>query len=879
MEINKNYEPNKIEKKWYDFWIKKRYFHPKIDKNKKPFTVLIPPPNVTGILHMGHVLNNTIQDVVIRYKRMTQIPTLWIPGVDHAGIATQNVVEKQLAKEGKTRYDVGRKELVNRIWKWKEEKGGRIIEQLKQLGASCDWDRQRFTMDEKLTEAVKEVFIRLYDKGLIYKGKRIINWCPRCHTALANDEVEHTDEKGYLWHIRYPFTDGSGFLTVATTRPETMLGDTAVAVNPNDERYKNIVGKTVSLPLTDRKIPVIADEYVDMEFGSGCVKITPAHDPNDFEVGNRHNLERILVIDDHGKMNENAGKEFEGLDRFAARKKIIKMLKEQNLLEKIEEHQHSVGHCYRCNTIIEPYLSNQWFVKMKPLAEPAIKVVKEGKIEFIPKRWTKIYFNWMENIQDWCISRQIWWGHRIPVYYCEKCGHQIVAKEKPKTCPKCGHNEFTQDEDVLDTWFSSWLWPFSTLGWPDKTEELEYFLPTNLLVTAPGIIFFWVARMIMSTLEFVGKIPFEKVLLHGMVLDEQGRKMSKSLGNSPDPIDIINEYGADALRFSMIFNTPQGQDSYYSNSIVETGRNFANKIWNAYRYIMTNAEDIEGLPKKSELKFDLADKWIYSRLNGTIKKVVENFEKYRLNDSASLLMEFIWKEFCSWYLELSKQRIYSEDKSQKLTAKYVLLDILQNSIRLIQPFMPFIAEEIWQNLKTVFPLKEESVVIASYPVADDTKIDLDIEEKMKVIQEAITVIRNLRKQMNIPPSQSTDIIIDAHEKYSYITNYKQYFNKLAKVENLVFTQNPEKPKSYIAGVAKELKIYLPLTDVIDTEKEKKRLTKQLEKLSKELERINRKLNNEKFLSKAPKNIVDKEKEKFSEVKEKVDKITELIKNL
>jgi len=878
-EISKNYEPQKIEKKWYSYWLEKKYFHAEIDKNKKPFTVLIPPSNVTGILHMGHVLNNTIQDVVVRYKRMTGVPTLWIPGVDHAGIATQNVVEKQLAKEGKSRYDVGREKLVQLIWKWKEEKGGRIIEQLKQLGASCDWDRQRFTMDEKLSEAVKEVFIRLYEKGLIYKGKRIINWCPRCHTALANDEVDHEDEKGYLWHIRYPFTDGSGYLVVATTRPETMLGDTAVAVNPNDERYKNIVGKTVKLPLTEREIPVIADDYVDMEFGSGCVKITPAHDPNDFEVGNRHNLPRLLVIDDYGIMNENAGKEFEGLDRFEARKKIVEKLKEAGLLDKIEEHEHSVGHCYRCNTVIEPYLSDQWFVKMKPLAEPAIKVVKEGKIEFLPKRWTKIYYNWMENIQDWCISRQIWWGHRIPVYYCEKCGEKVVAKEMPEVCPKCGHTGFVQDEDVLDTWFSSWLWPFSTLGWPEKTEELDYFLPTNLLVTAPGIIFFWVARMIMSTLEFVDKIPFEKVLLHGMVLDEQGRKMSKSLGNSPDPIDIIEEYGADALRFSMIFNTPQGQDSYYSNSIVETGRNFANKIWNAYRYIMTNAENIKGLPEKTALKTDLADKWIYSRLNSVIEKVTENFEKYRLNDAASILMEFIWKEFCSWYLELSKDKIYNGDKEEKLTAKYILLDVLQNSIRLIQPLMPFIAEEIWQNLKSVFPIDEESVIIAKYPEFDASMVDKTVENKMSLIQEAITVIRGLRKQMNISPANEVNILIESEKENAFLLENKKYFTKLAKVKDLKVQKSIEKPKSYIAGIASELKIYMPLSGVIDTEKEKKRLSKQAEKLSKELMSIERKLNNEKFISKAPEHIVEKEKEKFNEVKEKLEKISEIIQNL
>nr|HPR17058.1 valine--tRNA ligase [Candidatus Cloacimonadota bacterium] len=780
MEINKNYEPQEIEKKWYKYWLEKGYFTPEIDPAKKPYTILIPPPNVTGILHMGHVLNNTLQDVMIRYKRMTGVPTLWIPGVDHAGIATQNMVEKELAKEGKTRHDIGREELVKRVWKWKEEKGGHIIEQLKQLGCSCDWTRQRFTMDEGLSDAVKEVFIRLYEKGLIYKGKRIINWCPRCVTALANDEVEYQEEKGHLWHIRYPFTDGCGFLTVATTRPETMLGDTAVAVHPEDERYKHLIGKMVKLPLTDREIPVIADEYVEKEFGSGFVKITPAHDPNDYEVGLRHNLEQIIVMDEHGNMNETAGPEFCGLNRFTCRDKVLKLLQEKGLLEKNEEHLHSVGQCYRCDTVIEPYLSDQWFVKMQPLAKPAIEAVQEGKIKFQPERWTKVYYHWMENVRDWCISRQIWWGHRIPAYYCENCGKMFVAKEMPDKCTDCGHEKFRQDEDVLDTWFSSWLWPFSTMGWPKQTPELDYYLPTNLLVTEAGIIYLWVARMIMSTLEFMGKIPFDTILLHGMVLDDLGRKMSKSLGNSPDPINIINECGADALRFSMIYNTPKGQNSIYSNAILETGRNFANKIWNAYRYIMMNVEKIDGLPDKKDLKMELADKWIYSRLHQVIAQVTEQYESLRMNDAASILMDFIWKEFCSWYLELSKDRIYNEeDKDGQLTAKYILLDIFQTSMRLLQPLMPFIAEEIWHGIRNYFPLESESIIIAGFPITDEKMIDEQIDKEMSLIQESITAVRNLRKQVNIAPGREVNVAIKvgSEDQIALLHNYQNYFSK------------------------------------------------------------------------------------------------------
>ncbi len=893
MEINKSYEPQKIEKKWYKHWIDKGYFTPKIDKTKKPYTVLIPPPNVTNILHMGHVLNNTLQDVMIRYKRMTGVPTLWLPGVDHAGIATQNMVEKELTKEGKTRHEIGREELIKRIWKWKEEKGGLIIEQLKQLGCSCDWTKQRFTLDEGLTEAVKEVFVKLYEKGLIYKGKRIINWCPRCHTALSNDEVEHEDDKGFLWDLKYPLKESvilSGdegdktvkYVTVATTRPETMLGDTAVAVNPKDERYKDLIGKTVILPFIEREIPIIADEFVEMEFGSGCVKVTPAHDPNDYEIGLRHDLEQIIVINQHGVMNKNAGKDFAGLDRFEAREKIIKELKNKGLLGEIKPHEHAVGQCYRCDTIIEPYLSDQWFVKMKPLAKRAIEVVKTGEVKFHPARWTKVYYHWMENVRDWCISRQIWWGHRIPVYYCQNCNEIVVAKDEPTSCPKCGHNQFKQDEDVLDTWFSSWLWPFSTFGWPDETEELEYFLPTNLLVTAPDIIYLWVARMIMATLEFKNKIPFDTVLLHGMVRDEKGIKMSKSLGNSPDPLDIIENVGADALRFSIIFASPKGQDSYYSNSILETGRNFANKIWNAYRFIMMNAEKIEGLPKRDDLKLELADKWIYSRLNKVIEETNKNYETLRFNDAASILMDFIWKEFCSWYLELSKDRIYNEeDKDAQLTTKYILLDILQNSMRLLQPIMPFIAEEIWQGIKNYFPMDEETIVLAAFPEVNEDFINEKIDTDMALIQETITAIRTLRKQVNLAPKVEIDIDIKvaSDAQIELLRSYENYFQKLAKVSNLKADVNLEKPISSIAAVVQNMEVYLSLEGLIDLDEERKKLRKQISKLENELKRINNKLHNSKFIANAPEQIVSKEKEKYNEVKTKLDITVSLLNGL
>ncbi|MDD3500938.1 MAG: valine--tRNA ligase, partial [Candidatus Cloacimonetes bacterium] len=827
---------------------------------------------------MGHVLNNTLQDVAVRYHRMNQEPTLWIPGTDHAGIATQNMVEKDLAKEGKNRHDIGRDELVRLIWKWKEEKGGHIIEQLKQLGASCDWSRERFTMDEGLSKAVQDVFIHLYQKDLIYKGKYIINWCPRCITALANDEVEHEDAQGKMWHIKYPYEDGKGFLIIATTRPETMLGDVAVAVNPQDERYKSIIGKKLILPLTNRTIPIIADDYVDKDFGSGCVKITPAHDPNDFEVGLRHNLEQLIVMDEEAVMNENAGKDFVGLDRYACRKKVIEMLESQNLLDKIENHENAVGHCYRCDTVVEPYLSDQWFVRMKPLAKRAIEVVENKEISFQPERWTKVYMHWMNNIRDWCISRQIWWGHRIPAYYCTQCNEMVVSSKMPSKCEKCGHTQFKQDEDVLDTWFSSWLWPFSTMGWPNETEDLQYFLPTKLLITAPEIIYLWVARMIMATLEFKDKIPFDTVLLHGIVRDEKGRKMSKSLGNSPDPIDIIEEFGADALRFSMIFNTPKGQDSYYSDAILETGRNFCNKIWNAFRFMIMNIEKIDGLPNKDELQLDLADKWILSRMHQTIKQSREDYENLRFNDSAQILMQFIWDDFCSWYLEIAKEKFYTEtDISVHLTTKWVLLEVFQQAMRLLHPIMPFITEEIWQIIKEYYPMDEDALIIAQYPICDDALIDDNIMSDMALIMESISAIRNLRKQVNLSPGLEVELTIKCvdKEQVDLFNAYQSYLKKLAKVKNSIIDIEVDKPKSSLAAVAQNVQIFLALEGLIDIQSEKDRLSKQISKLESELSVIQKKLANENFVKNAKLEVVEKEREKEIEVSDKLNKTKDI----
>ena len=951
MEINKQYDASTIEKKWYKFWEENEFFKPKIklrtqascmqpcsngipaveSSNNPPFSILIPPPNVTGILHMGHVLNNTLQDIAIRYNRMKQRPTLWLPGTDHAGIATQNVVEKELAKENISRHDIGREKLVEKIWEHKEKKGSHIIDQLKQLGCSCDWSRLVFTMDEKRTIAVKDVFIHLYKKDLIYKGKYIINWCPRCVTALANDEVEHEEKNGKLWYIRYPLTGNAGILPasmiyktncrqdacvpsmqdacvpnashliIATTRPETMLGDVAVAVNPNDDRYSHLIGKNVLLPIANRLIPIIADDYVDKDFGTGCVKVTPAHDPNDFEIGLRHDLKPLIIMDEHGCINENAPSEYFQLDRYKARKLILEQLEKENLLEKIEEHTNSVGHCYRCDTVVEPYLSDQWFVRMKPLAKRAIDVVETGEIKIYPERWTKVYMHWMNNIRDWCISRQIWWGHRIPAYYCTQCKEMIVDTEMPDICPKCRCITFKQDDDVLDTWFSSWIWPFSTMGWPQKTAELDYFLPTNLLVTAPEIIYLWVARMIMATLEFQDKIPFNTVLLHGIVRDAKGRKMSKSLGNSPDPIDIINNVGADALRFSMVFNTPKGQDSYYSDEILETGRNFCNKIWNAFRFIMMNLsapltkyEYLGEFPLhlwggqggENYLK-DLADRWIYSRLNQVIKEVDEHYQNLRFNDAAQTLMQFIWDEFCSWYVEMTKERLGSDQPPQRsmsgggsggIGVEYVLLDVMQTSMRLLHPIMPFISEEIWQQIKQIFPIQEEALIIANFPLCNENMIDNQINADMSLIQETIVSIRNLRKQLNISPAINVDILLklSSETQKDLYTNYQGYVCRLGKVDNITMGLDLEKPSSCMVAVVQDIQIYLPLKGLIDIEVEKVKMTKQKEKLENELSVIQGKLKNEKFITNAKPEVIEKEKEKENEVMTKLKTLIEAL---
>ncbi|MBC8526211.1 MAG: valine--tRNA ligase [Candidatus Cloacimonetes bacterium] len=865
-EMEKVYNPKEIESKWYKFWEKNGLFNAEINPDKKPYTIVIPPPNVTGILHMGHVLNNTLQDIMIRYKKLRGYETLWLPGTDHAGIATQNMVERELSKQGKTRDDIGRENLVELIWKWKNEKGGRIIEQLKKLGASCDWRRERFTMDEGLTNAVQEVFIRLFQKGLIYKGKYIINWCPRCETALSDDEVEYEDLDSHLWYIKYPIKGKSNeFVVVATTRPETMLGDTAVAVNPKDKRYKHLIGEKVIIPLVEREVPIIADDFVDKEFGTGCVKVTPAHDPNDFEMGLRHNLPQILIMNGHAVMNKNAGIDYDGMNRFECREKVIEDLKERKLLEKIEKYSHSIGHCYRCHTVIEPYLSTQWFVKMKPLAKKAIEVVKKGKIKFQPPRWEKVYYNWMENIRDWCISRQIWWGHRIPAYYCDYCGEMIVAKEPPEKCPKCNKTKFTQDSDVLDTWFSSWLWPFSTMGWPKITKELEYFYPTDLLVTDPGIIFFWVARMIIASMEFMGKIPFRDVFLHGIVLDKQSRRMSKSLGNSPDPIDVIDNFGADALRFSMIFNTPKGSDVVYNDSLVETGRNFANKIWNATRFAITNAENIPGMPAPEDIKVEMADRWILHQLHTVIYEVSNAYDEYRFNDAAHLLYNFFWNEYCAWYLEIIKDRFYhSDDIASKRTAKYLMLRVLDYSVRMLHPIMPFITEEIWQRIQKFYNETEHNSIMQVYfPVADQDKLFPEDAEKMELIIKIITSIRAIRKDMNIPPGEKVKIAIKAIKGIDRLVlqENRHYIKVMAKVSDIYISDDVVKPPKSATTVVDNIEIYMPLTGIIDLEKERERLLKKLSKVERSLNHCIKKLDNKEFINNAPEEIVKRENER------------------
>ncbi len=867
-EINKTYNPKEVEDRLYQTWVEKGYFTPEPDDTKEPFTIVIPPPNVTGQLHMGHALDETLQDILIRYKRMAGYNALWIPGTDHAGIATQIKVEEVLRKEeGKTRYDLGREKFIEKVWDWKKLYGSRIINQLKKMGSSCDWTRERFTMDEGCSKAVKEVFVSLYEKGLIYQGNRIINWCPRCITALSDAEVEYTEQAGHFWHIKYPIKDSDGFVEIATTRPETLLGDTAVAVNPEDERYKDLVGKMLILPLVGREIPVIADEYVDKDFGTGCVKITPAHDPNDFEVGQRHNLEVIKVMNDDATINSYGGK-YEGLDRYEARKQMVADLEAQGLLVKVKDHAHNVGECYRCGTTVEPITSDQWFVKMQPLADKALEVVKDGRVQFVPDRFSKIYTNWMENVHDWCISRQLWWGHRIPAFYCDDCHEMVVTKEESALCPKCG-KEMRQDPDTLDTWFSSALWPFSTLGWPEKTKDLEYFYPTSVLVTGYDIIFFWVARMIFSGMEHMDKEPFKHVLIHGLVRDSQGRKMSKSLGNGVDPLEVIEEFGADALRFTLATGNSPGNDMRYSTEKVTASRNFANKIWNASRFVQMNLTiDKLQIPAKEELK--LEDKWILDKFNHLVGEVTNNLDKFELGVAVSKLYDFIWDEFCDWYIELVKPRLYDAENKSNETAQYVLSYVLSNTLKLLHPFMPFITEEIWQSL----PHEGESIVISDWPKKNDALSFPTEAAQMEMIMEALKAVRNKRAEMNIPPSKKASMFI-VTEHQGLFENGSVFFEKLASAASVTVQCDKENIEdNAVAVIVNGAQIFMPMGELVDFEKEIKRLEDEKKHLLDEIKRVDGKLSNKGFVDKAPAHVVEEEKAKGEKYRGMLAKVEE-----
>ena len=872
------YNPKEVEDKWYEFWEKENLFYADRDPQKEPFTIVIPPPNVTGQLHMGHALNNTLQDILIRTKRMQGYPTLWLPGTDHAGIATEAKVKEQLAEENLSKYDLGREKFLERVWQWKEKYGGTIIKQLKKLGSSCDWSRLRFTLDEGLSKAVREVFVQLYEKGLIYRGDYIVNWCPTCKTTLSDIEVEHEEETGKLHYIKYPFKDGSGYVMIATTRPETMLGDTAVAVNPEDERYKNAIGKTLILPIVGREIPVIADSYVDMEFGTGAVKVTPGHDPNDFEMGLRHNLPIINIMDESGHMNENAGK-FAGMDRLECRKLIIEQLQQEGSLVKIEDLTHSVGHCYRCHTTVEPMVSKQWFVKMKPLAEPAMEVVRKGHVQFVPERFTKIYLNWLENIHDWCISRQLWWGHRIPAWYCQDCGEMIVSREDVKVCTKCGSTKLEQDPDVLDTWFSSALWPFSTLGWPEETEDLKYFYPTSVLVTGYDIIFFWVARMIFTAMEFMKKEPFKYVVITGLVRDALGRKMSKSLGNGIDPLEVIEKYGADTLRFTLSTGNTQGNDMRFYWEKVESSRNFANKIWNASRFVLMNLEGFEpGQPHVSQLS--LKDRWILKRTNEIIRDVTESLDKFEIGMAASKIYDFFWSEFCDWYIEMAKIDLYGEDESKKKQTQKVLCAVLENALKLLHPFMPFITEEIWQHL----PHEGTSIMISPWPKVK-AEWDFDDASDMELVMDAVRGIRNIRAEMGVAPSQKARAILRASDAHTMdiLRENLEIIYSLAKVSEMEFLKAEDSaPEKALTCVIKGAEIFVPMEGLVDIDRELERLEKERENLKKEIERVENKLKNPGFVNKAPEEVVDKERKKkqdYSEMLQMVEQRLEMLSKL
>ncbi|RJP17165.1 MAG: valine--tRNA ligase [Candidatus Abyssobacteria bacterium SURF_5] len=882
--IPKVYEPHAVEEKWYRYWLEKSYFHSEPNPEKRPYCIVIPPPNVTAELHMGHAFNNTIQDIFIRYHRMLGDETLWMPGTDHAGIATQNVVERTLAREeGLTRHDLGREKFVERVWQWREKYGSKIISQLKRLGCSCDWERERFTMDEGLSNAVIEVFVRLYEKGLIYRGTYIINWCPRCRTALSDEEAIHQEHEGNLWHIRYPIKGEDAYVVVATTRPETMLGDTAVAANPADGRYKHLIGKTAVLPVIGRELPIITDNFVDPSFGTGLVKVTPAHDPNDYLIGQRHNLPFVNIMNEDATLNENAGR-YKGYDRFKAREELVKQLQAEGLLEKVERHIHSIGHCQRCDTLLEPLLSDQWFVKMKPLAEPALQAVIEGRIKFYPERWTKVYIDWMENIRDWCISRQLWWGHRIPVYYCDACGNMMVKRSRPESCEKCVSDKIRQDEDVLDTWFSSWLWPFSTLGWPERTPELEYYYPTQLLATAAEIIFFWVARMIMAGFEFMGDLPFSDVYINGTVRDEIGRKMSKSLGNGIDPVLMIERYSADSVRFSLLMLASEGQDINLSESRFEMGRNFSNKIWNAYRFLSLSAGDTPLEGRSHEVadlhEEELADRWIKSRYYQTVKTVTEGLENYRLHDAITALYDFFWHDYCDWYLELIKERtaVDAQEDSRK-AALQLATGIMEGSMKLLHPFMPFITEEIWQSIDHTG--ETDSIMISPWPKRHDRQIDVSIDEKMSLLQQVIGAVRNIRSEMNVPPAKKVKLVLKISDEkaVALLTEYQRYLAALARTDEIMISSAPAIPKPAAKAFLSAIEIHVPLAGLIDLEKEEERLKKELARVEAEVEASERKLANEQFIAKAPEHVVQSTRQRKAELARKAEKLRQSLEQL